>query len=159
MADAITTAREAIEGRIREIENEAAKRRTALSALVGGDTARRKSQTTSASRRSPRGRRRKVAPAGRRREQLLSHLEQNPGARPSEIAKAIGTTPANVQNVLRKAREDKLVRRNRAGGYAISTPGEVAVREAEAEGKELERGRPAQGSGSALTIGSALNPT
>jgi DNA-binding transcriptional ArsR family regulator len=122
MADAITTAREAIEGRIQEIENEAARLRNALSALVGGDTARGKGQGTSASRRSPRRRRRKVAPAGRRREQLLSHLKKSPGAKPSEIAKAIGTTPANVQNVLRKARQDKVVRRNRDGGYAVSTP-------------------------------------
>lgn len=32
----------------------------------------------------------------------------------------MGTTPANVQNVLRKAREEKVVRRNRDGGYALT---------------------------------------
>jgi predicted transcriptional regulator len=69
----------------------------------------------------PSGRRgRKIAPRGQRREQLLAHLEENPGAKPAEIARAMGTTPANVQNVLRKARQDKVVRRRSGGGYALA---------------------------------------
>jgi DNA-binding transcriptional ArsR family regulator len=119
VADAITTARNAIEGRIQEIEEEAARLRSALAALVEGASKRGNVQRQGSASR-PSARRRKVAPPGRRREQLLSHLEKNPGAKPSEIAKAIGATPANVQNVLRKAREDKLIRRNRGGGYALS---------------------------------------
>ena len=127
MADAITTAREAIEGRIREIEQEAARLKRALAALVEDNSSgRRPRQRSSGARSSPTTHRRKLAPRGRRREQLLAHLEKNPGARPSEIAKAIGTTPANVQNVLRKAREDKVVRRDKGGGYALSTTGERA---------------------------------
>jgi hypothetical protein len=131
MADAVTAAREAIEGRIREIEQETARLRRALAELVGGDAARRPTQRSSGSGRSRTRRRRKVAPPGRRRVQLLAHLEKNPGAKPSEIAKAIGTTPANVQNVLRKAREEKVVRRRRGGGYALSpTSGHTSKRRA-----------------------------
>jgi hypothetical protein len=121
MADAINTAREAIESRIKEIEQEVQRLRGALAELVGGDrtpTARRRG---SRPRRSGTRRRRKVAPRGQRREQLLAHLEQNPGAKPAEIARAMGTTPANVQNVLRKARQDKVVRRRRGGGYALAS--------------------------------------
>ena len=43
MADPITTARNAIEGRIREIEEEAARLRSALAALVEGANAIRSS--------------------------------------------------------------------------------------------------------------------
>jgi hypothetical protein len=129
MADAITTAREAIERRIQEIEEEAARLRNALAALVGSDGGPGTGRGTSGSRRSPRRRRRSVAPRGKRREQLVSHLEKNPGAKPSEIAKAIGTTPANVQNILRGARQDKVVRRNRGGGYTLSTRPKAAPKQ------------------------------
>jgi DNA-directed RNA polymerase specialized sigma24 family protein len=132
MADAITTAREAIESRIREIEEEVKRLRGALAELVEGDrrpTRRRggsgSGRRGSHSRRAVR-RRRKAAPRGQRREQLLAHLEENPGATPAEIAKGMGTTPANVQNVLRSARRDKVVRKNSGGGYRLASTGAVA---------------------------------
>jgi hypothetical protein len=120
MADAITTARAAIESRIREIEQEVKRLRGALAELVEGGERAAARRRGSGARRSAARRRRKMAPRGQRREQLLAHLERNPGAKPAEIAKAIGTTPANVQNVLRKARQDKVVRRRRGGGYALA---------------------------------------
>jgi MarR family len=123
MAEAITAAREAIERRIREIEEETTRLKRALAELTeraGGRGARRRG---SGLRRSAGRRGRKVAPRGQRREQLLAHLERNPGARPAEIARAMGTTPANVQNVLRKAREDGVVRRRSDGGYELAGSG------------------------------------
>jgi DNA-binding transcriptional ArsR family regulator len=124
MADPITAARQAIDGRVREIETELARLREVVATLLEGDRAL---PTRRRRRASPSRRRRTLAPRGRRREQLLSHLEKSPGAKPSEIAEAIGTTPANVHHILRRAREDKLVRKDRGGGYRLSsaamTPG------------------------------------
>jgi hypothetical protein len=120
MADAITTAREAIESRIREIEEETKRLRGALAELVGGDRGPAARRGASGPRRPATRRRRRQAPRGGRREQLLAYLEENPGARPGEIAKAMGTTPANVQNVLRKARKEGVVRRRPGGGYELA---------------------------------------
>jgi hypothetical protein len=122
MADALTAAREMIENRIQEIDKETARLRQALAELTGGGGGRGRRVRGSARKRSSGRRARKIAPRGQRREQLLAHLEKNPGARPAEIAKAMGTTPANVQNVLRKARQEKVVRRRRGGGYALAPP-------------------------------------
>jgi MarR family protein len=121
MADAITKARQMIESRTREIEQELKRLRGAVAELVEGDREPAARRGGSGPRRSARRRRRKLAPRGQRREQLLAHLEQNPGAKPAEIARAMGTTPTNVQNVLRKARQDKVVRRRRGGGYALAS--------------------------------------
>jgi len=132
VADAITTAREVIESRIKEIEEETARLKRALGGLVEGEGARRPRRRSSGSGRG--ARRGKIAPRGWRREELLAHLEKNPGARPAEIARAMGTTPANVHNVLRKARQDKVVRRSPGGGYALAkTAGPVAEREGDRE--------------------------
>jgi hypothetical protein len=120
MTDAITTAREAIESRIREIEEEKARLKRALAELGEGGEVRGRHRRASGARRSPRRRARKIARRGQRREQLLAHLEQNPGAKPAEIARAMGTTPANIHNVLRKARQENAVRRRRGGGYALA---------------------------------------
>jgi hypothetical protein len=120
MADAINAARAAIESRIEEIEEETERLKGVLAELVGGDQRAAGRRGGLRSRRSAGRRRRKVAPRGQRREQLVAHLERNPGAKPSEIARAIGTTPANVQNVLRKARQDNLVRRRGDGGYTLA---------------------------------------
>ena len=64
--------------------------------------------------------RRRVAPRGQRREQLLSFLEQNPNSKPAGIAKGIETSSGNVHNVLRAARKAGLVRKVRGGGYTLS---------------------------------------
>jgi hypothetical protein len=120
VADAITTARQMIESRIREIEEEAARLKGALAELAGGSGGRGARRRGSGAAKSSGRRGRKIAARGQRREQLLALLERSPGAKPAKIAKAMGTTPANVQNVLRKAREDKVVRRRRGGGYALA---------------------------------------
>ena len=60
MADATATVREAIERQIKEIEEETAKLRRALGALVGGAGVSQRGDA----RRAPRRRRRKTAPPG-----------------------------------------------------------------------------------------------
>jgi MarR family protein len=122
MTDVITNARQMIESRIREIEEETKRLGRALAELGEGGEGRGPRRRASGARSAGR-RARKIAPRGHRREQLLAHVEKNPGARPAEIAKAMETTPANVQNVLRKARQDGVVRRRSDGGYELAGSG------------------------------------
>ena len=58
------------------------------------------------------------APRGQRRQQLLTALKANPGARPSEIAREIGVSANQVHGLIKAARKDKLVVK-RGKGYAL----------------------------------------
>jgi hypothetical protein len=145
VADAITTARQMIESRIREIEEETKRLERALAELGEGGEGRGPRRRASRARHAPRRRARKIAPRGQRREQLLAYLEQNPGARPAEIAKAMETTPANVQNVLRQARQDEVVWRRSEGGYELAGSGSQPSREP-GGGRVANAGNPEAGS-------------
>jgi hypothetical protein len=65
-----------------------------------------------------RGRKAGRAPRGQRREQLLNAVEANPGARPAELARAIGVKPAQAHNLIAKARREKLLVK-KSKGYAL----------------------------------------
>jgi biotin operon repressor len=126
MSNAIAKARELLRERIHQIDTERRQLEDALSKLVGGrhprgaGTSRQRSAPADgASRRATQSRRRKVAGRGERQRQLVAHLKGHPGSRPSEIAKALGVSSANVQNVLRNARTEGVVVK-RDGGYALS---------------------------------------
>lgn len=113
MTETIKAAGELIRKRLREVEQERAQLERALEALgdSGAGNRRRASSGKSTGRATrSRGRRssgrRQIAPAGQRRQELVDYLSKNPGARPVEIAGALKVTPANVQNVLRKALSD-----------------------------------------------------
>ena len=115
---------------IRTLDEERQKLEQALSALTGASngarTTRRSTRgPTRGARRSSRGRKR--APRGRRQAQVITYLEANPGAGPSQIAKAIGTSPNNVHAALRKGRGDKMIRKQRGGGYALTAAAKAAA--------------------------------
>jgi hypothetical protein len=129
MADTVADARQLIRDRLRAIEDERKRLELALKPLAqtgasrssAGRRRRPSARTRSQGRtEAPSRPRRKVAPAGERRRQLIAHLEEHPGARPAQIAKAIQTSPANVQNVLRKALAEGAVSKDEEGGYAVS---------------------------------------
>jgi len=114
-----------VEGVIRErlAEIDAEKRRleTALAELTGAKVQRgRRKRTASTSRRIGSARR---AKPGERRQQVLTHLDKNPGARPSEIASAIKASPNQVHSLIAKLRQEKLVR-NRGKGYGVARAAE-----------------------------------
>jgi len=115
VTDAISQARELLEKELERAEGEIKKLRDAVAGLRGDSPTLRKARPPDKTRR----RTGKIAPRGQRREQLLGHLSAHPGAGATEIAKAIGTTPANVHNVLRQARDDKLIRKS-GKGYALT---------------------------------------
>jgi hypothetical protein len=68
-----------------------------------------------AGRRPKAGRR---AARGQRREELLAAIRADPGARPSELAKAIGIKPTQVHGLITKARAEKLIVK-KGKGYAL----------------------------------------
>lgn len=59
-------------------------------------------------------------PRGQRREELLAALKANPGARPAELATAIGISANQVHGLLVKARAEKVVVK-KGKGYALRT--------------------------------------
>ena len=106
-----------IRERLAEIDSEKRRLETALAELTGarGPRGPRK-RATSTSRRAGSTRR---AKPGERRQQVLTHLEKNPGARPSEIASAIKASPNQVHSLIAKLRQEKLVRK-RGKGYGLA---------------------------------------
>jgi anti-sigma factor RsiW len=87
MPDAIDGARGLLEGRIKEIESEAAKLRAALESLRGGTAPLRRPGA-----KPKRGGRRaaKRAPRGQRRKEFLAAVKASPGATAADLGKTIG---------------------------------------------------------------------
>lgn len=120
--DTIQRAGDLIRARMAEIETERRQLERSLAALTGkAESAKRVRQRASgAANGSTR------APRGQRRVQLLAHLEKNPGAKPSEAARALSVSANQVHGLIRKLREEKLVRKDRGGGYRLSTKAAAA---------------------------------
>jgi hypothetical protein len=115
-----------IRERIKELEAERTRLQAALAALTDRGRhreANRRGRPGRGSRSSKAGKR---AKPGQRRTEVPGHLEQNPGARASEVASSIGASSQQVSAVIRKLHADKLVRK-RGNGYALSRAGESAV--------------------------------
>ena len=116
MSDTIESARKLIADRLSAIETEVGQLRRALEELGGRDGSAPASRKPRRKRGA--GKRRRQAPRGQRREQLLAAIAANPGARTSELAAEIGIAPGQVSTLLAKAREEKLVVKQGAG-YAL----------------------------------------
>ncbi len=118
MSETIDAARKLISDRLGELEAEAGRLRRALESLGEGDGAAPASPKPRRGRR-PGKRRRRQAPRGRRREQLLAAIGAKPGARASELAAAIGVSPSQAHGLLARAREEGLIVKEGAG-YALN---------------------------------------
>jgi hypothetical protein len=121
----IDDVRQLIASRLADLDAEAKQLERVLSSLGSSSRRRpgrpRKHSDVAASaqtkRRGPR--KGKRAARGQRREQLLTAVKANPGARPSELAKAIGVRPAQAHALVAKARAEKLIVKS-GKGYALS---------------------------------------
>jgi hypothetical protein len=122
--DTIEDARRLIESRLAELQAEARQLERALASLgEGSGPSRRRPGRPSSSAApakprhtlAPRRKRARRAARGQRREQLLAAIEANPGARPSEIARAIRISPTQVSVLIAKARAEKLIVKKRDG--------------------------------------------
>jgi hypothetical protein len=125
--DTIDDARQLIESRLAELEIEAEQLERALGSLGegSGPRRRRRGRPTGAAAApakpkrtpAPRRKRSKRAARGQRRDELLAAIKATPGARPSELAKAIGVNPPQVHALIAKARAEKLIVK-KGDGYA-----------------------------------------
>jgi hypothetical protein len=122
----IDHARQLIHSRLAELDAEVKSLERALRGLGENTPTRRstpRSATATARPASPAARKRrraKRAPRGQRQEQLLAAIKATPGARPSELAKAIGIKPAQVHALIAKARAEKLISKQ-GKGYALKS--------------------------------------
>jgi hypothetical protein len=115
VSSTIEKAQAVITERLGEIETESKQLQRALASLRGRPAARtRRSPSRSASVRSR-------APRGERRRQVLDHLKHNAGATPVEIGKAIDASPNQVHGIVRKLRDEKLLRKS-GKGYKLREP-------------------------------------
>jgi MarR family len=128
----IDDARQLIQSRLADLDAEAKSLERALAGLGEGHaprtrrTGRPRKRAIAATSARPKPKRRaprkpknaQRAPRGQRREQLLAAIKANPGARPSELAKAIGIKSAQIHNLIARARAEKLIT-TRGKGYAL----------------------------------------
>jgi hypothetical protein len=128
----IENARHLIQSRLADLDAEAKQLERALANLGEGSRPQRRrpgrprKRVAVATSTPPKPKRRtlrkrksaKRAPRGQRREQLLAAIKADPGARPSDLAKAIGIKPTQVHALIAKARADKRIVK-RGKGYAL----------------------------------------
>lgn len=118
MADSLAPARQAIEARLRELDEEAGRLREALSKLKpsgpAGTSRPRQRQRRRASAR-------KRAPRGERQSQFLAALEEHPGAKPPEIAREMGVPSSHVYTLARRLHSAGKIQKRRGGGYSVKT--------------------------------------
>lgn len=132
MHDPIADARNLIQSRLAELDDEAKALERALANLGEGSALKRRpgrpSKRTAAptlepahpKRRATRKRKAaKRAPRGQRREQLLAAIKANPGARPVGLAEAIGVKPTQVHALIAKLRAEKSIVKH-GKGYALT---------------------------------------
>jgi hypothetical protein len=127
LSDTIARARTLIQARLAELEAEAKKLERALASMGERIAPRRrpgrpKKAATAPAKAKPRATHKrksaKRAPRGQRREQLLAAIKAKPGARPSELASAIGVSSNQVHGLIKAGRKDKLLVK-KGKGYVL----------------------------------------
>jgi hypothetical protein len=129
--DPIDDARQLIRARLADLDAETRQLERALVGLGEGhaprsrrrDRPRKHAAATPSTPPKPKrpARKRKAAkraPRGQRREQLFAAIKATPGARPSELAQAIGVKSTQVHALIAKARAEKLIIK-KGNGYAL----------------------------------------
>jgi predicted transcriptional regulator len=97
-----------LEDRLKELDRERERVQKALSNLRGSGRGPGRPRGSGRRRRGRRG--------GTRAEEALKLVKDNPGIRPSEIAKRMGIKPNYIYRVMNELQRDRLVRK-RGRGY------------------------------------------
>lgn len=97
MSDTLDRARDLIEERLHELQDEAKKLRESLAGLVHLDGREPKKPARRTAKRAPRG---------ERQRQLLASIEKHPEFKPSEHAKAMKVSPNQVYALARKLQDE-----------------------------------------------------
>jgi hypothetical protein len=125
--------RSLIEDRLKDLDDESKRLNKALDDLGGGQPKAsgpkpgRPPKRTSVvaapppSKRAPRKRKGARAPRGQRREQFLAELEKSPGAKASEVAKAIGINANQAYTLAGRLQKEGAIRK-RGKGYRLAKP-------------------------------------
>lgn len=134
MPDALADARDLIQSRLADLDAEAKQLERALASLGEGSGTRsrrpgrpRKSPATPAEvtatppkRRASRKRKgAKRAPRAQRREQFLAALQKSPGAKATEVAKAIGISADQAHTLAGRLQKEGAIRK-RGKGYRVA---------------------------------------
>jgi hypothetical protein len=130
VSNTIDEARKLIAARLVDLEAEAKSLEAALASLNEGDSSdarRRKSSVSqrqaspprkSATRRRKSKRKGARAPRGQRRQQFLAELEKSPGAKASEVAKAIGINANQAYTLAGRLQKEGAIRKS-GKGYRV----------------------------------------
>lgn len=113
MANALSTARQAIESEIRDLESQVERLRKALAELSpnGSQPARRRRSTST---RGPS----KRAPRGQREAQFLEAVKVKPGVKAGEIAAKLGISANQTYGLANRLTKAGKIRKHKSGGYA-----------------------------------------
>ncbi len=117
-ADVIDQARSLIERRIAELDDERTRLERSLADLTGGRVGRRRPGRPRGSTTARRGTRRRRR-GGTRAEQAMKIVSDNPGIRPSEIARRLNIQPNYVYRVMSDLQKEGKVRK-RGRGYVAA---------------------------------------
>ena len=112
MSEVLDEARSKIEAGLSEINEERERLQRALLHLLHSDegSSRKPSRKPSGGRSgAPKGRRKKQAPKGQRRQEVLKAITEDPGATASKIAKKLDISPSQVSSVAKGLLKDKVV--------------------------------------------------
>ncbi len=113
MSETIDKARQMIEKRLSELEDEAKKLRDALVGLGHRDGTPSK---------APAPKPKKRAKPGQREKQLLASVTKHPDYKPSEHAKAIGVPTNQVYSVATKLQKEGKLTKTAKGTYKVKQP-------------------------------------
>ena len=112
MSDVLSEARSKVETALVSIDEERKQLERALSHLIGldGGSPRKPSRKPSGRRSgAPRGKRKKQAPKGQRRAEVLTAIAEDPGTTSAKVADKLDISPSQVSSVAKGLLKDKLV--------------------------------------------------
>lgn len=127
MSETIQRVRDLIEARLLELNEEAQRLEKAVEDFGSGGlgpTERRRQRRKRARSKRAGARRGRRAQRGQRRDELLAALEENPGARTSDLAKQLGVSASQASGLSRKLRRQGLVRKS-GRGYRLTAKAEA----------------------------------
>ena len=113
MPDTIDKARQMIEERLNDLEEEAKKLRDALASLGYRDRKQSKTPTRKTTKR---------AKPGQREKQLLASVSKHPDYKPSEHAKAMGVSANQVYSLATKLQKEGKLTKTAKGTYKVKQP-------------------------------------
>jgi hypothetical protein len=122
VSETIERVRDLIEARLLELNEEAERLEKALeefgSDRLGAIERRRARRKRARSKRARSGRRRR-AKRGQRRDELVAAIEENPGARTSDLAEQLGVSASQASGLARRLQRQGLVRKS-GSGYRLT---------------------------------------